>query len=156
DLLACPPEDRLDERYRGSILHGERSGAPVGESFEFPVDRNTQKRKRARFWQALRDIGYVPGERVMLVSDDEVSVGASLLRWTRIDTSLGDEAILASYSSIRPAVFCAPLGILSRLAARLTASAEQAWRPRLIVSTAEHLTDAKRALLESTFRAKVA
>src|SRR5690349_23757452 len=60
DLLECSPEDRLDQRYRGSALHSELSSAPSGESFEFPMDKRTQNRRRARFWQALRDIGHVP------------------------------------------------------------------------------------------------
>jgi phenylacetate-coenzyme A ligase PaaK-like adenylate-forming protein len=156
DLLACPPEDRLDRRYRGSALHSELSSAPSGESFEFPTDKRTQTRRRARFWQALRDIGHVPGERTMLITDDELPTGAALLRRLRVDTSLDDEAVFAIYSKFRPTLVCGPLSSLSRLAARVAASSESAWRPRLVVSTAEHLTDAKRALLESTLGAKVA
>src|SRR5689334_1018985 len=53
DLVDCAPEDRLDERYRGFALRGELSVTPDGESFEFPVDKRTQSRRRARFWHAL-------------------------------------------------------------------------------------------------------
>src|SRR5262245_56123268 len=70
DLLECAPEDRIDDRFRGLVSSGE-----------FPVDKRTQSRQRARFWHALRDVGYVPGERLMLISDEPVSAGASLLRW---------------------------------------------------------------------------
>jgi phenylacetate-CoA ligase len=156
DLLDCPPEDRVDERYRGLAMRSERSAAPDGTSFEFAVDKRTQSRRRARFWHALRDIGYVPGERLMLISDEPVSAGASLLRWTGVETSLDDEAMLATYLKARPRVLVGPLGSLNRLAARVAASSEPTWQPRLVVSTADHLTDAKRALLESTFRAKAA
>ena len=156
DLLDCPPEDRLDQRYRGLALRSEPSVTTDGESFEFPIDKRTQSRRRARFWHALRDVGYAPGERLMLISDEPVSASASLMRWTRVETSLDDEAMLARYLKIRPRVLIGPLGSLSRLAARLAASSEVLWRPRLVVSTAEQLTDAKRALLESTFGAKVA
>ena len=138
DLLDCPPEDRLDQRYRG-----------------VSVDKRTLQRQRARFWNALRDVGYVPGQRVMLICDDELPTGASLLRWTRVDTSLDDEAMLATYSTVRPSVLYGPLSLLSRLATRLAASNERAWQPRVLVSTGELLTDAKRALLEATFGAKV-
>jgi phenylacetate-coenzyme A ligase PaaK-like adenylate-forming protein len=139
-LLGCPPEDRVDDRYRGVA-----------------VDKRTVQRQRKRFWHALRDVGYVPGERVMIISDDALlPTGASVLRWTQIDTSIDDEAILATYSKLRPRVLYGPLGLLSRLAMRLAASSEPAWQPRLVVSTAEQLTDAKRVLLESTFGAGVA
>src|SRR5690349_10469462 len=70
DLLDCAPEDRLDQRYRGLTLRSEPSVTPDGESFEFPIDKRTQSRRRARFWRALRDVGYVPGERLMLISDE--------------------------------------------------------------------------------------
>ena len=144
DLLDVPPEDRIDQRYRA-----------LASGNELPIDKRTQSRRRARFWHALRDVGYVPGERVMLISDESLSAAASLIRWTRVETSLDDEAMLAKYLKVRPRVLAGPLGSLSRLATRLAASSET-WRPRLVVSTADHLTDAKRALLESAFNAKVA
>jgi len=78
------------------------------------------------------------------------------MRWTRVDTSLDDEAMLATYSKVRPGVLYGPLALLTRLATRLAASTEPRWQPRLVVSTAEQLTDAKRVLLESTYGAKVA
>src|SRR5262249_19172593 len=111
---------------------------------------------RARFWHALRNIGYVLGQRVMLISDDAFQSGAPLLRRTVVEPSLDDEMLLARYSEIRPRVLVGPLSALTRLAMRLAASGVQAWKPRLVVSTAEQLTDARRALLESTFSAKVA
>src|SRR4051812_12156606 len=49
DLLECPPEDRLDDRYRGLALRSEWSSTPEG-AFEFPLDKRTQGRRRARFW----------------------------------------------------------------------------------------------------------
>lgn len=139
DLLNAAPEDRIDQRFR-----------------RVAVDKRTVQRQRARFWRALRDVGYVPGQRVMIIGDEELPTGSSLLRWTRVDTSLDDEAMLAKYSRVRPSVVYGPLSLLSRLATRLAASGEQPWQPRVVVSTSEQLTDAKRALLESTFGAKVA
>jgi len=139
DLLNAPLEDRLDQRYRGVTF-----------------DKRSLQHQRSRFWRALRDVGYVPGERVMIISDEALPTGASLLRWTRVDPSLDDEAMLAKYSKVRPGVLYGPLSLLSRLATRLASSSEQSWQPRLVVSTGEQLTDAKRVLLESTFRAGVA
>ncbi len=139
-LLDCPPEDRIDQRFRGVA-----------------VDKRALHRQRNRLWEALRHVGYVPGQRVMIISDDALMpTGASLLRWTRVDPALDAETILATYSRVRPSVLYGPLGALTRLATRLASSSEPAWQPRVVVSTAEQLTDAKRALLESTFGAKVA
>jgi phenylacetate-CoA ligase len=156
DLLACRPEDRLDDRYRGEALHGERSATPDGAAFEFPIDKRTQSRRRARFWHALRDVGYVRGERVMLISDDALPASAFLMRWSRVEPSLDDQTMLATYLRVRPRVLVGPFSALNRLATQLIASADPVWRPRLVVSTAEHLNDAKRTLLESAFGAKVA
>jgi phenylacetate-CoA ligase len=156
DLLACPPEDRLDDRYRGHAVRSEQSSTADGVPFEFPIDKHTRSRRRARVWHALRDVGYVPGERILLIADEPLPASASLLRRTSVATSLDDEAMLATYLKVRPRVLTGPASVLARLATRLTASNEPVWRARLVVSTAEHLSDAKRALLESTFAAKVA
>jgi phenylacetate-CoA ligase len=156
DLLGCPPEDRLDRRYAGQTLLGEQTCTPSGEAFEVPLDKRTQTRRRMRFWNALRDVGYIPGERLMLVSDTPMASGAALLRWTHADVALSDDALFAKCMNARPAVLCGPLSALTRLAARVVESRKAMWLPRLLVSTSEHLTDANRALLESTFRAKVA
>ena len=156
DLLSCAPEDRLDRRYLGQPLRGEQTCTPSGDAFDVPLDKRTQLRRRMRFWNALRDVGYVPGERLMLFSETPMATGAALLRWTHADAALSDDALCAKCVMARPAVLCGPLSVLTRLAARVVESREAVWLPRLLVSTAEHLTDAKRALLESTFRTKVA
>jgi phenylacetate-CoA ligase len=156
DLLSCAPEERTDQRYLGLPMRSEPSSTQAGEPFEIPLDDRTRRRRRTRFWNALRDVGYTPGERVMVLSDTPLSPGASLLRWKGVDTSLSDDAMFAEYSKLRPSVLCGPLGSLARLASKLAASSERTWQPRLLVSTADHLTDAKRALLESTFGTRVA
>jgi phenylacetate-coenzyme A ligase PaaK-like adenylate-forming protein len=53
-------------------------------------------------------------------------------------------------------VLYGPLSSLVQLANCTLASPEVKWRPRLVISTAEQLTDANRALLESAFSARVA
>ena len=155
-LLNCPPEDRLDRRYLGKPLLGERTCTSSGDAFEVPLDKRTQSRRRLRFWNALRDVGYVPGERLLLISETPIPAASALLRWTHADAALSDDALFAKCVKARPSVLCAPLGVLTRLAARVIESREAMWLPRLLVSTAEQLTDAKRALLKSAFAAQVA
>ena len=156
DLLNCPAEDRLDRRYRGQPLLRARACASSGEAFELPLDKRTQRRQRLRFWNALRDVGYVPGERLMLISETPLPASAALLRWTHADAALSDDTLIAKCMKSRPAVLCAPLSTLARLAAQVSESRNAMWLPRLVVSTSGHLTDANRTLLESAFRGNVA
>jgi phenylacetate-CoA ligase len=154
DLLACPPEDRLDKRYHSRALHGMTTVAPNGQRYEMPMDRRTQRRRRSRFAHALREVGYLPGERVMLIATPPFPTGASLMRWTYVDSRLDEEALFDKYRKTRPHVLHAPLSALVSIARRVTP--DMTWQPKLIVSTGEPLTDARRALLTTAFGAKVA
>ncbi len=156
DLLACPAEDRLDRRFLGQQMRGDSTSGSTGRALEVPLDRYTLRRRRKRFLRALRDVGYAPGERLMLITDRAFPAGAALLRWTYADLRLGEEAVFCRFAKARPNVLYGPLSSLVLLARRLLGSPSEKWRPRVVVSTAEQLTDARRALLESAFGAKVA
>jgi phenylacetate-coenzyme A ligase PaaK-like adenylate-forming protein len=157
DLLACAPEDCLDRRFLGQEMHAEpTSGATSGEPFEMPVDKRSLRRRRKRFLSALRDVGYSPVERVMLIAEPPFPAGAALMRWSYVDLRLGEEAIFTRFVKTRPHVLHGPLSSLTLLARRLHATPGVTWRPRVVVSTGEPLSDSRRALLESAFRAKVA
>jgi len=157
DLLACPPEDRLDRRFLGQEMHAEPTkGSATGEPFEVPVDKRSLRRRRKRFLSALRDVGYSPGERLMLISEPPFPAGALFLRWRYADPRLGEEAVFEKFAKTRPHVLYGPLSSLALLARRLHATPEVSWRPRVVVSTGEPLSESRRALLESAFRAKVA
>jgi phenylacetate-CoA ligase len=135
DLLACPLEQRIDPRY---------------------ADHTTAKRQRARFWNALRDVGYVPGEKVMLIAEPAYTLRSLLLRWTYVDANRGEADVFETYARVRPQVLYAPLSSLVSLARRLRTTPEVKSRPKLVISTAGELTDAQRTLLESTFEARIA
>jgi phenylacetate-CoA ligase len=156
DLAACPPEERLDRRFLGRDIVGREIAGANGQAFQMPVDARTLRRRRKRFVRALRDVGYSPGDRLMLLSTPPFPAGAALLRWTYADVRLGEEAVLAKFARARPHVIHGPLSTLIALGRRLLASAEVTWRPRLVISTSEPLPDSKRVLLESAFSAKVA
>jgi len=102
------------------------------------------------------DVGYSPGERLMLISEPPFPTGAAFMRWTYADLRLGEEAVFARYERSRPNVLYGPLSSLVPLARRLAQTPSVNWRPKLVVSTAEQLTDAYRALLESAFSTRVA
>ncbi len=78
------------------------------------------------------------------------------LRWTFLDSRVSEDMVLARYIKVRPHVLHAPLPVLVSLANQLKHSSDVTWRPRVVVSTARSLTDANRALLESTFGVGVA
>jgi phenylacetate-CoA ligase len=139
DLQACPLELRVDQRCLGMT-----------------IDHAALKRRRARFWNALRDVGYVPGEKVMLIGTPPFSFGAAFLRWTYADVNRGEAEVFATYARVRPTVLHGPLSSLVLLAKRMLATPEVTSRPKLVISTAGQLTDAQRTLLESAFNARVA
>jgi phenylacetate-CoA ligase len=141
DLLACPPELRLDQRFSERAPH---------------VEQALVRRRRWRFVTALRDVGYVPGEKVMLISDAPRASGVAFLRWTYVDPSCGESEVFATYARKRPHVLYGPLSSLVLLARRMLATPQVTCRPKLVVSTGEQLTDAQRSLLESAFNARVA
>lgn len=156
DLLACEPELRLDERYLRTPLRGESTSGSTGQPFEMPIDKQSLNRRRWRFVRALMDVGYSPGDRLMLITEPPFPTGALFLRWTYADLLRGEESVFATYARAKPHVLYGPLTSLVLLAKRMVARPAVKWRPRLIVSTAEQLTDANRALLESAFGARVA
>jgi phenylacetate-CoA ligase len=156
DLLACPPEQRLDARFLRTPMRGESTSGSTGQPFEMPIDKQSLTRRRWRFVRALMDVGYSPGERLMLITDPPFPAGALFLRWTYADLRCGEEAVFTKFARAKPHVLYGPLSSLVLLAKRMLATPEVTWRPRVVVSTAEQLTDANRALLESAFSARVA
>jgi phenylacetate-CoA ligase len=156
DLLACAPEMRLDQRFLESVLRSEPANGTNRPPVEMPVDHASTRRRRWRFVNALRDVGYVPGEKLMLIAEPPFPTGAAFLRWTYADPSRGDAEVFATYTRTRPQVLYGPLRALVALARRMLATPQVKCRPKLVVSTAENLTDAQRTLLESAFSARVA
>lgn len=155
DLLACPPEMRLDARFLDRPMRGEPTSGSTGRPFEMPIDRQSLGRRRWRFARALMHVGYVPGQRLMLITDPPFPTGAAFARWTYADLRRGEEQVFATYVRTRPNVLYGSLSSLVLLARRMLASPEVTCRPKLVISTAEQLTDAHRALLESAFGARV-
>jgi len=101
-------------------------------------------------------VGYLPGKRLMLISDPPFPRGAAALRWTYADLRLGEEAVFHVYAHARPHVLYGPLSSLLLLAKRLLRSSHATWQPSLLVSTAEQVSDAHRAILAAAFAAPLA
>lgn len=153
DLMACPAELRIDQRFVDRALRVEPSGTCAARSVE-AVDPTSLRRRRMRLLRALMEVGYTPGERLMLVMKRPFHAGTVFLRWTCIDSGASEDEIAAAFARARPHVLYAPLNVLQRLARHMPT--DVTWRPKLLVSTGAPLTDAHRALLESAFDAPVA
>jgi phenylacetate-coenzyme A ligase PaaK-like adenylate-forming protein len=123
---------------------------------ELRADEPSARRRRARFMHALRDVGYIPGEKVLLISDEPRPKMAAVLRWTHVDVSQGEQSIFDMYARVRPRVLYGPLSSLVLLARRMLATPDVKCRPKLVVSTGQQLTEQQRSLLESAFDARVA
>jgi hypothetical protein len=156
DLLACAPEMRVDQRLLEQPTRINPSDDSSKQPFEMPIDHAALRRRRWRFVHALRDVGYVPGDKLMLISEPPFPVGASLLRWTYADLRRGEAEVFATYARTRPHVLYGPLSSLLALARRLLTTPEVKSRPKLVISTREELPDSERAVLESAFGARIA
>jgi phenylacetate-CoA ligase len=156
DLLACPPEDRIDRRYLLRQGVADAGSSDIGQPFELPEDTRTLRRQRARFMRAMNDVGYSFGDRVLSLGAPPFPSGATFLRWTFVDARVNEDVLLAKYIKVRPHVLHAPLPSLLTLAHQLKKSPDVSWRPRVVVSTARSLTDADRVLLEATFGVGIA
>ncbi len=119
DLLACPPEDRIDGRYLVRPAAGDAASSDIGQPFELPEDTRTLRRQRTRFQRAMSDVGYSFGDRVLSVGSPPFPTGPALLRWTFLDSRVSEDMVLAKYIKVRPHVLHAPLPVLMSLAQQL-------------------------------------
>lgn len=120
------------------------------------ADEGATRRRRWRFINALREVGYTPGQKLMLISNEPLAKKAAFLRWTHADARAGEAEVFATYARTRPHVIHGPLNSLVLLARRMLATPDVKHRPKLVVSTGQQLSDAQRTLLESAFSARVA
>lgn len=156
DLLAAPPEMRVDQRLLERPTRIDAAADSKKQPFEMPIDHAAVRRRRWRFLHALRDVGYVPGEKLMLISEPPFPMGAALVRWAYADLRRGDDHVFETYARSRPQVLYGPLSSLLAIARRLLTTPEVKCRPKLVISTREELPDSQRAVLESAFGARVA
>ena len=155
DLLAAPPAERIDARWRPADLAEEATTGSTGQPFSVWIDRRYRARRNRRFLRALLAVGYRPWQRLMLLTDRYPgTVRRGRLHYVSVEQPTG--AILEAYRRIRPHVlygFATPLRLLAE---RLGAEAAGGPRPRLVISTAEMLDTATREALERGFEAGVA
>ena len=151
DLLRFPPGERCRPGLHAGGLHLERTRGTSGEPFEVPLDRVTRRRRQRRFFKALVNCGYRPGQRLLLLSKRAASGPARFVNWRYACITLDDAALAAAYREFRPAVLYGPRDTLLRLAAALVAEQDDWPRPQVLISTADELTPAARQRLVDVF-----
>jgi phenylacetate-CoA ligase len=148
DLLRFPPAERCRPGLH-SDLQMEHSRGTTGAPFDVPLDRATRRRRQRRFFKALVNCGYRPGQRLLLLSKRAGCGPARFVNWRYACVTLDDAALASAYRELRPAVLYGPLDTLLRLGARLVAEQVDWPRPQLLISTGDELTpDARQRLVE--------
>jgi phenylacetate-CoA ligase len=154
DLLAHPPSDLIDDRYRGRPLSSEKTSGSSGQPFEVRKDRATVRRRSLRFLRALLKCGYRPGQRLLLISTRRTAGVKRVFRWSYVD--LRDEQLFAEYQKARPDVLYGPLSSLLEICSSARRASTALHTPSVVISTAEQLMPSQRRMLEQAFGAPVA
>lgn len=156
DFLETLTERRLDDRYDRKKLLTERTSGSTSEPFTMYFDRKAWLKRRMRFIRALLDCGYRPGHSLMLISSRHFVSVMRLARWHYVGLDRGESELWTKYQQIRPAVLYGPLSSLLILAQKALDSGREFHRPRVVISTAEQLTNTSRTYLGQVFGADVA
>jgi phenylacetate-CoA ligase len=152
DLRRFSSAERCWPGFARSAVPAEPGRAASGEAFEVLLDRGTRRRRERRFFKALLDCGYRPGQRLLLLSMHDHAGPARHLNWRHVPISLGAPELAAACRSFRPVVLHGPLQTLLTLAAALADDGASDWpRPRVVISTAGELTPLARSRLEAAF-----
>lgn len=155
DLLAREPQARLDARFLNKATVQEPTSGSTGQPFSMPIDRRSHLRRRLRFLRGLMSAGYIPGQRLMLITNPPYPQGAHWLRWEYADLRRGAEDVFQNFVRTRPHVLYGPLSSLLLMARRLVESGQRVPAPKVVVSTAEQLREQHRRILRKAFQADI-
>ena len=154
-ILAAGSQELVDGRYEPSRLAQESTSGSSGQPFAVAMDRGYRARRNLRFLRALFDIGYRPGQKLMLItSRKQGRVRAT--RWFYESLTQTPAELLHAHQTIKPDIVygsVTPLRLLIEEAQRV---GQPLHRPKVVVSTSEALVATARDQLEKGFCAPVA
>lgn len=153
-LIRLPPTQRIGDTFRIDNLTTERTSGSTGEPFTAYFDRSFVAVRNALFLRALHVSGYRFGDRLMLITGGKQR-SRPHMRWRYCSISEPAETLIAELIRFRPHVLYGCATPLRLMAEHIRDSGARIHPPRVVVSTAETLDDAGRALLRSSFRADV-
>lgn len=155
DLVAAGRR-ALSSTWPPDELRTERTSGSTGRPMTVPLDPGAVALRRALFLRALREVGWRPGRRLLLLVDDPPREARPLLRWRYASIHDPAERHLAALRGFRPRVLYGPMTALRRLADALDDAGEAPPEGLdLVVPTAETLDPATRRRLTRAFGADV-
>ena len=158
DLQAAGPDSILSDAYPRDRLLTERTSGSTGQPFTVHFDRPFVGTRNALFLRALGAAGYVPGQRLLLVTDERPKPPPAWMNWRYALNLDGPEALLQAFETFRPHVVYGCVTPLRNMAIALEKRPEtpsDAWRPNAVVTTAESLDAPTRRRLKAAFGADV-
>lgn len=154
DLLAAPPDERLNDRFSQERLIAESTTGSTGQPFTLYMENAYVRRRNLRFLGALMATGYRPWQRLMLLTDRYSTPTRRGMRFYE-PVEQPTNCIVDACYRIRPAVLYGFTTPLRLLAETILKSGQPAPGLALVVSTAEMLDPATRRTLETAFRCPV-
>lgn len=154
DLLATPIESLLDRSCNERKLTLEKTSGSSGQPMEILKDPASVRRRSLRFLRSLLICGYRPGQRLLLISSRRAAGLMSYARWHYAD--LRDQHLQQEYQRVRPHALYGPLSSLLQICDHPDGIPTGFHRPSIVISTAEQMLPAQRAVLEKTFGCPVA
>ena len=154
DLLATPPDERVNARFSHEQLIEESTTGSTGQPFTQYMEKAYVRQRNLRFLAALLSTGYRPWQRLMLLTDrysTPTRRGKRFYEPVEQPTS----GIFDAFQRLRPAALYGFTTPLRLLAESILKSGRPATGLRLVVSTAEMLDPATRRTLETAFRCPV-
>lgn len=155
-LRAARLEDRMHAGRGSPDLASELSSGSSGEPLTVYSDRTALRARRFAFLRALLHCGYIPGQRLLLLTSRRRARDATLARWHYASIGEDSAALARRAAALAPRVLYGPLSTLELLAEQLIDHLPRLPSLRLVVSTAEQLTDERRRTLERGFGVPVA
>tara|TARA_A100001037_G_scaffold301993_1_gene332673 strand:+ start:21563 stop:22777 length:1215 start_codon:yes stop_codon:yes gene_type:complete len=144
-----------NSRFDAANLRIERTTGSSGQPFSVAMHRSYLLRRNWRFLRALLDVGYRPGQRVMLVARTGEPTQKDRFGWcyARIDQPV--EMLYVRYQAIKPSILYGCVTPLRLLAEYARKNGKPLHRPNLVITTAEGLTDAAHDHISREFQAPV-
>ncbi len=155
-LRAAKLEDRLHAGRSQRRLTSELSSGSSGEPLTVYSDRAALWARRFAFLRALVRCGYRPGQRLLLLTSRRQARSSRLTGWHYASIGEDTARLARRAASLAPRILYGPLSTLELLAEQVSEHLPRLPSLRLVVSTAEQLTDVRRRTLERAFGVPVA
>lgn len=145
----------LSERFSAEQRTIELTSGSSGQPFATHFDREYVIAKNLRFLRALFTCGYRPGKRLMLITERPTTRMSAVRRWLYCPLDAAPEEHATRLRSFQPDYLYGCMTPLRLLAQNLSDTGTPFRPPSAVISTAEMLDAATRALLERVFQAPV-